>query len=289
MDVYPDNTMASFRTKIPATLELGLGEWEVGMSEIIFPTRWNNVTGDLGIVIRTVNYDDSNIDTSIVTVPQGYYDSCQRLIDAAHRALSASGISDVEFLMDADSKKVFLALDTPILEVTLGKDLACELGFSSVYRNFCGVLELSDKIIEALPSPFPAEIVKVDEVTVAPLSDYGLSPKWTEETRPEKKGLSRVIHVSPHPSRLNIHEVFFVYCDLVRARPVGDAVVPLLRAVVPARDKELDVQSFYPVHYLPVNRSSFDTVEVNIRHSHGDLVAFQSGRVIVTLHFRRAP
>ena len=35
-DVYPTNTLASFRTYLPTTIELD-GKWEVGLTEITYP------------------------------------------------------------------------------------------------------------------------------------------------------------------------------------------------------------------------------------------------------------
>ena len=41
-DVYPTNTLASFRTCLPTTIELD-GKWEVGLTEITYPRKIYNV------------------------------------------------------------------------------------------------------------------------------------------------------------------------------------------------------------------------------------------------------
>ena len=35
-----------------------------------------------------------------------------------------------------------------------------------------------------------------------------------------------------------------------------------------------------------INKKTFDTIGINIRDEAGDLVAFEHGKVIITLHFR---
>ena len=52
MDVYPDNTMAHFKTKLPNRVELD-GRWEVGLVEMQYPHTWYNLRegeGEMTIV-----------------------------------------------------------------------------------------------------------------------------------------------------------------------------------------------------------------------------------------------
>ena len=39
-------------------------------------------------------------------------------------------------------------------------------------------------------------------------------------------------------------------------------------------------------HDVPLNKKIFDTISINIRDEAGDSVAFEQGKVIITLHFR---
>ena len=45
MDYFPDNTLASFRIFCKEEIALD-GDWRVALSEIIFPTKLNNVTDE---------------------------------------------------------------------------------------------------------------------------------------------------------------------------------------------------------------------------------------------------
>ena len=43
LNVYPENTLSEFRTHLPQTMTLEDNDWEVGLSEIVYPTSIMNV------------------------------------------------------------------------------------------------------------------------------------------------------------------------------------------------------------------------------------------------------
>ena len=45
-------------------------------------------------------------------------------------------------------------------------------------------------------------------------------------------------------------------------------------------------KNFERPHCVPLNKKIFDTISINIRDEAGDLVTFEHGKVIITLHFR---
>ena len=47
-------------------------------------------------------------------------------------------------------------------------------------------------------------------------------------------------------------------------------------------------KNFERPHYVPLNKKIFDAISLNIRDEAGDLVAFEHGKVIITLHFRHS-
>lgn len=83
----------------------------------------------------------------------------------------------------------------------------------------------------------------------------------------------------------------YVYTDLIEPSIVGDVETPLLR-IVPI---DLNNYSYYrtksvnfsPTRFLPLLRSSFQTIRIDLRDSLGNPIAFEHGRLIVTLHFKR--
>lgn len=81
----------------------------------------------------------------------------------------------------------------------------------------------------------------------------------------------------------------YVYTDAVEDQFVGDYMVPLLKVVAFDNDgKKQNVSvSFNRIQYLTVLDRQTDSIEVNIRRDNGDPVAFQDGKVVITLHFRK--
>ena len=84
------------------------------------------------------------------------------------------------------------------------------------------------------------------------------------------------------------NQYFYVYTDIIKCQYHGDAVVPVLRLVtVKGEHASYVSKNFERPHYVPLNKKIFDTISINIRDKAGDLVAFEHGKVIITLHFRR--
>lgn len=81
---------------------------------------------------------------------------------------------------------------------------------------------------------------------------------------------------------------FYVYSNIVQHQMVGNTMAPLLR-VVPIRGKERDTyrtEEFQHVMYVPTINSRTDIFEIDIRRDDGEPVSFQTGKVVITLHFR---
>ena len=81
----------------------------------------------------------------------------------------------------------------------------------------------------------------------------------------------------------------FVYCNLVAPQVVGDSSAQVLR-VVNIKNGEFGEnveKEFTNPHYVPLLTKDFSSVEINIKDDGGNLVAFEYGKVIVKLHFRR--
>lgn len=93
------------------------------------------------------------------------------------------------------------------------------------------------------------------------------------------------------PYLADIHRGFntlFVYCSICESQIVGDAHVPLLRTVyVKGNQGETINQIYDSPHYVPVNTSKFDTIEINIKNDMDELVSFETGKVLCKLHFRQ--
>ncbi|GFS74632.1 uncharacterized protein F54H12.2 [Trichonephila clavipes] len=85
MYFFPENKISHFKTQLPSPVCLK-GEWEVGLSEIIYPHSWLNVN-------ETNNYflykaDDGNISSTVKrTIDVGCYETMLDIISAVQLAL----------------------------------------------------------------------------------------------------------------------------------------------------------------------------------------------------------
>ena len=80
----------------------------------------------------------------------------------------------------------------------------------------------------------------------------------------------------------------FIYCNIIEGQLVGDNEVPLLRIIaVEGKHGDMVTKAFQNLQYLSIAQKTFNTIEVNIRTDTGEKVPFQSGKSVVTLHFRR--
>jgi hypothetical protein len=81
----------------------------------------------------------------------------------------------------------------------------------------------------------------------------------------------------------------YVYSDIVQNQFVGDTLVPLLR-VVPIRGADKNVyrgEEFLHPRYLPTKRETTSVMEFNLRTDTGKVISFKTGKVVLTLHFRK--
>jgi len=89
-------------------------------------------------------------------------------------------------------------------------------------------------------------------------------------------------------SRNELYNAIYVYTDIIENQNTGDYKVPLLR-IVPVTSKHGDLccVKYDKPHYIPINRSHIQTIEINLRDDTGELISFEAGKAIVTLVFRR--
>lgn len=96
MDVYPENTMANFKTKLPSRVEL-TGRWEVGLVEIQYPHSWYNLSEVEELIITPAVSEEEGTPMAsgepyIIRIPPGYYptitDLTKRIEEEIGRAMS---------------------------------------------------------------------------------------------------------------------------------------------------------------------------------------------------------
>ena len=238
-DVYSENTIANFKTKLPNRIELD-GQWEVGIAEMQYPHSWYNLREEDGL--SKVLTLDSNGALVIFNarISPGYYDTIEDLLRRIENdiAKSVNLLGSISLQYDKISRKITAKI-------------ASKFSFVSQFSIV-----------------FPSTLQRILGFT-QPILHKGV----TEATLP--------VDMDP------LHSIY-VYCDLIEPRVVGDRMAQLLRVVpVEGRSGEMVTRIYENVHYTPIQRKSFESVEIDIRDSLGKKVPFERGTLNVTLHFRR--
>jgi hypothetical protein len=88
--------------------------------------------------------------------------------------------------------------------------------------------------------------------------------------------------------KAGIHALY-IYCDLLQFTHIEDIKAPLLRVVDSGGETGDVVTRYYErPRYVPLQKKSFDSVQIVIRDDLGEKIQFENGKVLLTLHFRRA-
>ena len=83
--------------------------------------------------------------------------------------------------------------------------------------------------------------------------------------------------------------ILYVYRDTAEAIPVGDMKSPIQRVVDAVGNVGDLIHRLYTTpQYVPVSKKEFSTLEIDTRDDIGRPVPFEFGKVVATLHFRKA-
>src|SRR2546425_10898397 len=83
----------------------------------------------------------------------------------------------------------------------------------------------------------------------------------------------------------------FPYTTLFRSLQfthVGNIKAPLLRVVDSGGEAgDVVTRCYERPRYVPIQKKSFDTIQLIIRDDLGEKIQFENGKLLATLHFRR--
>lgn len=256
---FPDNTLTDFTTKLSSTIDL-TNEWEVGLAEMMFPRSWCTIPKEgLTIVVdywqcylKPPNYDPKKFprcDYVELNIRGGFYHSMEELVLELNNS-SRGWFTPKQFPEGPFSPPVFL------------------------YQP------ISKRVHITLPSGMTVTLPRVLETIL------GLAP-WQNPVQNQIEKDETIRGELPCDLQAGIHALY-VYCDLLQFTHVGDIKAPLLR-VVNSGVKVGDVVTRYyeRPRYIPLQKKNFDSIQIIIRDDLGEKIQFESGKVLLTLHFRR--
>lgn len=97
--------------------------------------------------------------------------------------------------------------------------------------------------------------------------------------------------IRPADLKLGLPKQIYIYCDIIDAQFIGDTKAPLIQTA------NVDMINYYHganqsiqflnPHYVPVLKTNFECIEIDLRDHTGKPLAFQFGTSCVKLHFHR--
>ena len=261
---YPDNTLANFKTKLHNDVALS-GEWEVALVDIMYPRNWYNVSdqylriscnGCMRMTPAPTPGEKYPTDIEIhVGIPSGYYFSMIELVEAIRTQITK-------------------AFRRPIAAWSGGG--GTERYVEEAYWPRIKYNAHNKKVVltvqPQMTITFSDQLQRILAIEPFTFSDAEMTVK-SSNTCDIEGGLHAI----------------YVYCDVLECVPVGDTVAPLLRIVqVNGVQGEMTHIQYDQPRYAPLQKKKFDTIEIDIRDDAGEKILFDSGKLIVTLHFRKA-
>jgi len=283
MDYYPDNTLTKYTTKLHNEISLQ-GEWEVGLSEMIFPRNWPKYSigenQSIGICIFTNfypwghDYYDEEIATTErhryrihdvsmeIPISKGNYASIAELITDLNRQME---LAKNRFINNLNLKTQFI-MRAQEAEGWFKFGYDADTCVANIRMTNKSYLSISNDLLDVLG------FSRLD----FPKNNTALS--------------TEVVHGQPKTGSSDTdRQTMFVYCDVVECVPVGDTSAPLMRVIdIESSFETIVRRSFDRPRYLPLRKMNFEALEIDIRDGVGRPIPFENGTVIVTLHFRRA-
>ena len=272
LSFFPENTLTNYTTKLMNPVEL-TDQWELSLCEILYPRSWYTVPVH-GVYMK-VNCSNCTIKPSylqpvmdddelspisqylwdfvvIIHVPGGYYESIETLLQtlehATMRAFASTDESGINNLLRAP-KFFYNALNKRV-HITLQDGMIMTM--PPVLETILGIAPNQNPIVNSTKSPLTIVGDNVSDI------------------------------------QAGIHALY-VYCDILEHIPVGDTRAPLLRIVdIDGAVGSMQVRRYDRPRYVPIQQKQFDSIQIVIRDDLGEPVSFQSGKLMVTLHFRRA-
>ena len=264
----PDNTLTEFTTKLPSTIELA-NEWEVGLAEIMFPRSWYTIPEE-GAIIE-VDYRKCDLKwgaTITERLERGEDIPTKELYNIAKIKLKGDFYKTMEDIQQELKMSTKAAFDAVRVDKTINVPAF----------NYNPV---SNRMYITVP---PGMRINFPPLL---LSILGLTPDQIYLCNQKEENIS-VIGNLPCNLRTEAHALY-VYCDLLQHTHVGDIKAPLLRVVASDGETGDVITRYYErPRYVPLQKKSFDTIQLIIRNDLGEKILFTSGKVLVTLHFRRA-
>ena len=266
--LFPNNTTAQFRNRLAKPIELQKEDWEVALAEIIIPSGVFNITEEESRFYVVSNSPDivkkfQNLKPVFPPPPHCRGDTDKKLA----LCISAGVYNSPSHLLKTISETITAALGQSLPEVV--EKLKIEYSKEAKRVKFTTPSDDSTIGLE-----FCESLLNKMGVNVKNLHNGAL--------RPADKVFERDVDINAG------FNFMYIYSDVVAYTACGDVEAPLLRVIPVHTSEHRHIHhEFTNLHYVPVAKSYFDEVSINIYGDIGKIIQFTEGKSLVKLHFRK--
>ena len=266
-EYFPNNTKTEFTTKLASTIEL-TNEWEVGLAEIMFPRSWYTVPKAGAVIVvdcRGCDRERKSDRNWKLQHGEELPEEEDYRVEIKLRGGFYKTMEEIVQELNLTAVKAFAAAD---LEKTYNPPT---FNYKAITRR------VHVTVPPGMSMEFPDSLESILGIT----QEQSRMCNYTQERLTIKGEL-------PCDLQTGINALY-IYCDLLQFTHVGHIKAPLLRVVDSGEETGGVVTRYYErPRYIPLQKKNFDSIQIVIRDDLGEKIQFESGKVLLTLHFRRA-
>ena len=281
--VYEGNTIAHYRTNLAAKQILE-GDWSVGLSAISYTKSWvKTLEPEYIDLIKYKQGKEFEIIKNYIYLDLHLFNDPESLVTEIKAQIGIKQ-SESEFVLP----QIDFNEKTNRIEMKLGERKSGPILFN-FSANLCRVLGIEKEHLEEYIRRIRQKIEDFFEANIWEVlrNDQDFLRTYV----PAQLNEDEKIYVASAPVSFYTElKNLYVYCNLIKHSIVGSKTEQLLRIVEVPSDSVLREQislSYPDIQYHSLMIKEFDDIEINIKDQYSELVPFQFGRVIVTLHFKK--
>ena len=279
------NKTSQYKTNLIRSIELyPANSWEVAVVQWEYPVTWYNLTDGDVTVIKYTKRVACPISRDLNQPKLHFKNKMEEPVDFTENVIADSVVGCSNVVMDSSLSKENYRYETGEFNI----------GPRNLSKNTSLIKLINSKIPRNLKAKFTYHAstnkcsVRIEggqQITFHPnfarmlgFADYELNAYSEARTFTARF----IVDLNAGFDHL------FLYSDCIKPSVVGNIEAPLLRTV-PVQTVWGRYQShiFEHPHYYTVALTRLQEIEISIRSDSGNLVQFEKGKVVVTLHFRK--
>jgi hypothetical protein len=270
-DIYPENISSSFTSKLPETQVLNEHQ-EVCLFELIYPNSIRNIPKSTKFRLAC-NVNNKIIEIFQSDLDPGFYNE-EKLLKKIKSHIDNWDVNKCRDTLETSLKKLFN--DTNIRVNKFVKPKLTKNELINKIEMICGE---SSMIKNNLTTEIKLYIDFDDYLTKM----LGFSENLSCDNRQAEN----IIDIFGQ-----VH-ILYIYSDIVSPISVGGKKIPLLQMITLNNPNNVDENlgslnrvTFENPMWVPVSQRIFDSISIDLRDDVGNLIQFESGKVVATLQFR---